>query len=225
MAEKHLGPAFEVHGGGLDLRFPHHENELAQSRGAGREFARIWAHNGMLELARARRCRSRSATSSRCARRSTRGDARRSSSSSSAPTTAARSSTRTSRCESARAQAEGFRDGLPRRRDPAGERRLGRLRGRARRRLRHAAGARDPPRLARGRPARPARARPRRLRARVDVGRTRRRPTCRLAEAGRPRAPRRDFAEADRLRDEIERLGWEVQDVADEPGFRLVPQP
>jgi cysteinyl-tRNA synthetase len=50
MAEKHLGTRFEIHGGGLDLRFPHHENELAQSRGAGREFARIWAHNGMLRL-------------------------------------------------------------------------------------------------------------------------------------------------------------------------------
>jgi cysteinyl-tRNA synthetase len=51
MAEKHLGPEFEIHGGGLDLRFPHHENELAQSRGAGRHFARHWAHNGMLQLA------------------------------------------------------------------------------------------------------------------------------------------------------------------------------
>jgi cysteinyl-tRNA synthetase len=51
MAEKHLGPEFEIHGGGLDLRFPHHENELAQSRGAGRPFARFWAHNGMLQLA------------------------------------------------------------------------------------------------------------------------------------------------------------------------------
>ena len=51
MAEKHLGPEFELHGGGLDLRFPHHENELAQSRGAGRPFARFWAHNGMLQLA------------------------------------------------------------------------------------------------------------------------------------------------------------------------------
>jgi len=50
MAEKHLGPEFEIHGGGLDLRFPHHENELAQSRGAGRPFARYWAHNGMLQL-------------------------------------------------------------------------------------------------------------------------------------------------------------------------------
>jgi cysteinyl-tRNA synthetase len=51
MAEKLLGPEFEIHGGGLDLRFPHHENERAQSRGAGREFARVWAHNGMLQLA------------------------------------------------------------------------------------------------------------------------------------------------------------------------------
>jgi cysteinyl-tRNA synthetase len=51
MAEKHLGAEFELHGGGLDLRFPHHENELAQSRGAGRPFARLWAHNGLLELA------------------------------------------------------------------------------------------------------------------------------------------------------------------------------
>ena len=52
MAEKHLGPAFEIHGGGLDLVFPHHENEIAQSRGAGREFARIWMHNGMLRFGR-----------------------------------------------------------------------------------------------------------------------------------------------------------------------------
>jgi cysteinyl-tRNA synthetase len=50
MAEKHLGREFEIHGGGLDLRFPHHENELAQSRGAGRPFARLWSHNGLLEL-------------------------------------------------------------------------------------------------------------------------------------------------------------------------------
>jgi cysteinyl-tRNA synthetase len=50
MAEKHLGPEFEIHGGGIDLRFPHHENELAQSRGAGRPFADMWAHNGLLQL-------------------------------------------------------------------------------------------------------------------------------------------------------------------------------
>ena len=51
MAEKHLGAVFEIHGGGLDLVFPHHENEIAQSRGAGREFARLWMHNGMLRFA------------------------------------------------------------------------------------------------------------------------------------------------------------------------------
>jgi cysteinyl-tRNA synthetase len=50
MAEKFLGPVFEIHGGGIDLIFPHHENELAQSHGAGSEFARMWMHNGLLEL-------------------------------------------------------------------------------------------------------------------------------------------------------------------------------
>jgi len=50
MAEEAFGPVFEIHGGGLDLVFPHHENELAQSRALGHEFARIWAHNGMLEF-------------------------------------------------------------------------------------------------------------------------------------------------------------------------------
>jgi cysteinyl-tRNA synthetase len=50
MAEKHLGPEFEIHGGGLDLVFPHHENEIAQSRAVGHPFARIWMHNGMLRF-------------------------------------------------------------------------------------------------------------------------------------------------------------------------------
>ena len=50
MAEELLGTAFEIHGGGLDLVFPHHENELAQSRALGHEFARIWMHNGMLRF-------------------------------------------------------------------------------------------------------------------------------------------------------------------------------
>ena len=50
MAEELLGPVFEIHGGGLDLVFPHHENELAQSRALGREFARLWMHNGLLQF-------------------------------------------------------------------------------------------------------------------------------------------------------------------------------
>jgi cysteinyl-tRNA synthetase len=50
MSEKHLGPEFEIHGGGLDLVFPHHENEIAQSRALGHPFARIWMHNGILRF-------------------------------------------------------------------------------------------------------------------------------------------------------------------------------
>jgi cysteinyl-tRNA synthetase len=50
MSEKHLGPQFEIHGGGLDLVFPHHENEIAQSRSLGHGFAHIWMHNGMLRF-------------------------------------------------------------------------------------------------------------------------------------------------------------------------------
>jgi cysteinyl-tRNA synthetase len=45
MATRYLGPTFDIHGGGLDLRFPHHENELAQSRAAGDAYARYWMHN------------------------------------------------------------------------------------------------------------------------------------------------------------------------------------
>ncbi len=49
MAERELGAAFAIHGGGSDLVFPHHENEIAQSEAAGRPFARVWMHNGMIE--------------------------------------------------------------------------------------------------------------------------------------------------------------------------------
>src|SRR5919107_2197630 len=50
MSEKHLGTEFEIHGGGLDLVFPHHENEIAQSRALGHPFAQLWMHNGMLRF-------------------------------------------------------------------------------------------------------------------------------------------------------------------------------
>jgi cysteinyl-tRNA synthetase len=53
MSEKYLGSGFDIHAGGTDLIFPHHENEIAQSEGAsGRQFARFWMHNGMLNMAR-----------------------------------------------------------------------------------------------------------------------------------------------------------------------------
>jgi cysteinyl-tRNA synthetase len=48
MAGKYLGAAFDIHGGGIDLQFPHHENEIAQSRAAGRPFARYWMHNAWI---------------------------------------------------------------------------------------------------------------------------------------------------------------------------------
>ncbi|WP_053386886.1 cysteine--tRNA ligase [Leucobacter japonicus] len=48
MATRYLGTEFDIHGGGLDLRFPHHENELAQSQAAGHPFARHWIHNGLV---------------------------------------------------------------------------------------------------------------------------------------------------------------------------------
>ncbi|MGH3392071.1 MAG: cysteine--tRNA ligase [Actinomadura sp.] len=50
MATKYLGPTFDIHGGGVDLIFPHHENEVAQSQAAGDGFARYWLHNGLLTV-------------------------------------------------------------------------------------------------------------------------------------------------------------------------------
>jgi cysteinyl-tRNA synthetase len=50
MAYDLLGPAFDIHGGGNDLMFPHHENEIAQSRCAGHDFAQVWLHNEMLQV-------------------------------------------------------------------------------------------------------------------------------------------------------------------------------
>jgi len=51
MAGKYLGSEFDIHGGGIDLKFPHHENELAQSRAAGHPFARHWMHNAWVTAA------------------------------------------------------------------------------------------------------------------------------------------------------------------------------
>jgi cysteinyl-tRNA synthetase len=50
MSRRYLGAEFDIHGGGLDLRFPHHENELAQSTAAGDPFARFWVHNGLVTV-------------------------------------------------------------------------------------------------------------------------------------------------------------------------------
>jgi cysteinyl-tRNA synthetase len=58
MCLRYLGPEFDIHGGGLDLMFPHHENEIAQSRSAGLGFARYWVHNGLLNLGDAKMSKS-----------------------------------------------------------------------------------------------------------------------------------------------------------------------
>jgi cysteinyl-tRNA synthetase len=50
MSTKYLGDQFDIHGGGVDLVFPHHENEVAQAEAAGKPFARTWVHNGLLTV-------------------------------------------------------------------------------------------------------------------------------------------------------------------------------
>ncbi|MEV4635905.1 cysteine--tRNA ligase [Actinoplanes sp. NPDC049548] len=58
MARRYLGDEFDIHGGGLDLTFPHHENEIAQSRAAGLPFARYWVHHALLNLGEAKMSKS-----------------------------------------------------------------------------------------------------------------------------------------------------------------------
>jgi len=58
MATRYFGPVFDIHGGGLDLVFPHHENELAQSNCVGDEFARFWLHHGLLNISGAKMSKS-----------------------------------------------------------------------------------------------------------------------------------------------------------------------
>jgi cysteinyl-tRNA synthetase len=58
MSWRYLGAEFDIHGGGLDLTFPHHENEIAQSKAAGLQFARYWVHHGLLNLGEAKMSKS-----------------------------------------------------------------------------------------------------------------------------------------------------------------------
>ena len=58
MSSDILGDEFDIHGGGIDLIFPHHENEIAQSEGAGKKFARYWIHNGLLTIDREKMAKS-----------------------------------------------------------------------------------------------------------------------------------------------------------------------
>ena len=218
MAEKFLGPSFDIHLGGRDLVFPHHENELAQSRAAGREFARLWMHNGMLEFKGGKMSKSEgNVVSLRDA--------------------VERWGRETlllyfmtghwskpidftdDVMEQARAQAETFRNRLQEGARPGGrwEDLVEALEDdfNTPQALAVLHDWRDRDLLLRGlavfgldslatRPEAPREVR--------DLGA--------LREAARRR---RDFAEADRLREEIAAAGWDVRDVGD--GFRLVPKP
>ena len=219
MAEKFLGPAFEIHGGGIDLVFPHHENEVAQSRSAGREFARIWMHNGMLRLAGEKMSKSLGNIVSlrdaleRWGRETVLvyflgGHYRK-------PLDYSDES-----LEQAAAQAESFRNVFRSPSEPGGAwdafvqaldddfntpEALAVMHG-----------WRDHELLQRGLD----------LFGLESLAESESAPV-ELEELARQRAEartRKDFAEGDRLRDEIEAAGWEVRDVDAEPGFQLVPK-
>jgi cysteinyl-tRNA synthetase len=219
MAEKFLGPAFEIHGGGLDLIFPHHENEVAQSRGLGREFARMWMHNGMLRFVGEKMSKSlgnvvtiREAID-RWGRETVlvfflRGHWRK-------PIDFSDDA-----LEQAAAEAESFRNVFRSESQPGGDWQqfaavldddLNTPDALA---VMH--GWRDHELLRRGLEVFGLESLAESATAPAE-----------LEELARLRAEareRKDFAEGDRLRDEIEAAGWEVRDVDARPGFQLVPK-
>jgi len=220
MAEDAFGPVFEIHGGGLDLVFPHHENELAQSLALGHDFARIWMHNGL--LTRSGEKMSKSLGNDMTIRGVIdewgrevalmlllSGQWRK-------PLDFNQAT-----LEQARAQLETFRNVFRSPSEPVGdwadfesaldddfntpEALAVMHRWRDHELLRRAFGIFGLESIAELEEA-----------------------PAELAElAGRRRDARdaKDFAEADRLRDEIAAAGWEVRDVAEPPGFQLVRRP
>jgi cysteinyl-tRNA synthetase len=219
MAEAYLGPVFEIHGGGIDLVFPHHENEIAQSRSAGRGFARLWMHNGMLRLAGEKMSKSvGNIVSLREAldewRRETLlvyflgGHWRKPLDYSDEV------------LEQAAAQAESFRNVFRQPSEPGGrwdpfvaalDEDFNTPEALA---VMH--GWRDHEMLRRGLET-----------FGLESLAASEAAPAELEELARERAlarERRDFGQADRLREEIEGAGWEVRDVEAEPGFQLVPK-
>jgi cysteinyl-tRNA synthetase len=219
MAEKFLGPAFEIHGGGIDLVFPHHENELAQSRAAGREFARIWMHNGMLRLAGEKMSKSLGNVESlqdaleRWGRETLLvyflgGQWRK-------PLDYSDDTV-----EQAAAQAESFRNVFRGPSEPGGswEQLEAALEDdfNTPKALAVMHGWPDHDLLLRGLEV-----------FGLDSLAESEAAPAHLEELARRRAEARackDFTESDRLRDEIESAGWEVRDVEADPGFQLVPK-
>jgi len=217
MAEDAFGPVFEIHGGGLDLVFPHHENELAQSRALGHGFARIWMHNGMLRFTGEKMSKSLgNVTTIREALdeygRETlllffmTGHWRKPLDFSEAT------------IAQAAAQAESFRNLFRSESEPVGE--WGRFESALEddfntpEALAVMHGWRDHDLLRRGLDVFGLASLAASDEAPAEV--------VELARAREEARASRDFAEADRLRDELAARGWEVRDAAD--GFRLVPR-
>jgi cysteinyl-tRNA synthetase len=219
MAEAHLGPVFEIHGGGIDLVFPHHENEVAQSRSLGHDFAQLWIHNGMLRLAGEKMSKSLGNIVS--VREALEKHGRE--------TLLVYFLGGVWRkpldysdevLQQAAAQAESFRNGFRQPSEPGGNwtdfaaaldddfntpEALAVLHG-----------WRDHELLRRGLE----------VFGLESLGESASAPS-ELEELARQRAEarrRQDFDEGDRLRREIEAAGWEVRDMDSEPGFQLVPK-
>jgi cysteinyl-tRNA synthetase len=219
MAEELLGPVFEIHGGGLDLVFPHHENELAQSNALGHDYARIWTHNGMLEFTGEKMSKSlgndvtlREAIDEYGAETLLMlflGSHWRKPMDFSEETV-----------EQAAARAEGFREVFRNPSEPAGADEWDRLASaldddfNTPEALAIMHGWRDHELVRRGLA----------LFGLDGLAETREAPAqvVELAERRRQARAGRDFGEADRLRGEIDAAGWVVRDVED--GFQLVPK-
>ncbi|HYQ10800.1 MAG TPA: cysteine--tRNA ligase [Gaiellaceae bacterium] len=220
MAEKYLGSSFEIHGGGLDLKFPHHENEIAQSRALGHPFAHIWMHNGMLSMRGSEMHKSLGNDVSlkdaldRWGRETLlfffmTGHWRK-------PLDYSEET-----LEQARAQLEGFRNVFRSPSEPVGD--WAKLEAaldddfNTPEALAVVHGWRDHELLRRAFG----------IFGLESIGEVEEAPpdVIELAELRREARDAKDFAESDRLRDEIAAAGWDVRDVADAPGYVLVRRP
>ena len=220
MAEEIFGPVFEIHGGGLDLVFPHHENELAQSRALGREFAKVWMHNGLLQFTDEKMSKSvgnvvtiRDAID-RYGREALlvfflTGHWRK-------PLDFSEET-----MAAAEARAERFREVFRNPSVPAGEGEWDRFAAaldddfNTPEALAIMHGWRDHELLRRGLDVFG-------LGSLAEVAEAAPADVIDLAERRSAARSAGDFAEADRLRSEVESAGWELRDVGEEPGYRLV---
>jgi cysteinyl-tRNA synthetase len=220
MAEELLGPAFEIHGGGLDLVFPHHENEVAQSRALGREFAKLWMHNGMLRFTDEKMSKSvgNVVTMREALDRYGReallvfyltGHWRK-------PIDFSEET-----MAAAEARAESFREAFRNPSVPAAEGEWERFAAaldddfNTPEALAVMHGWRDHELLRRGLAVFG-------LESLADVSEDVPAEVIELAERRQSARATGDYEEGDRLRAEVERAGWELRDVAEEPGYRLV---